>query len=196
MTADGWLEQQAMDHARACLLRGLHECDHKNRFGLFVPHTGKTPIYVHAKLTIFDDTILRIGSANWNNRSIGLDSECDVFIDCERPGNADACHQIAAVRRSLLAEHCGLEEDEVERLLADDPSMLKLIAEHGQKNSRTLQPFQIPELNQIEETLAGSQLLDPEEPDEMFEPFAGGGLLKKGSFIGRAYNRAKKGFRK
>lgn len=195
LVADGWLEQQAMDHARALLVRGLKELDHKGRFGLFTPFTGETPIYVHAKLTIFDDRVLRIGSANFNNRSMGLDSECDLFLDCERPGNDHACHAIGALRRSLLAEHCGLEEDEVARALEGDGSMLALIRDRGQANSRTLRPFQIPEPNEVQEGLAESQVLDPETPEEMFEPFAKGGLLKQGSLIRRAYVRATRGRR-
>ena len=193
LVADGWLEQQAMDHARALLVRGLEELDHKGRFGLFNPFTGKTPIYVHAKLTIFDDQVLRIGSANFNNRSMGLDSECDVFIDCTRPGNAHACDPIRAIRLSLLAEHCGLEEGEVARLLEGDGSMLNLIRHHGQRNSRTLRPFVRPEVSELQEAVAGSQVLDPEKPEDMFEPFAKGGLLKQGSIIKRAYDRAKRG---
>ena len=181
-----------MDHARAGLLHGLAEIDHKKRFKVYIPHTGETPIYVHAKLTIFDDRILRIGSANFNNRSMGLDSECDVFIDCDRPGNGHACDGIAALRHSLLAEHCGLEEDDVARLLETDGSMHHLIAEHGQGDGRSLKPYEVPELNGVEETLADSGLLDPERPDDMFEPFAKGGLFRKGSMLGRAYGRAKK----
>jgi phosphatidylserine/phosphatidylglycerophosphate/cardiolipin synthase-like enzyme len=196
-TADGWLEQQAMDHARNCLLHSIHAIDHKGRFGLFVPYTGKTNIYVHAKLTIFDDQVLRIGSANFNNRSMGLDSECDVFIDCNRPGNAHACDGIAALRHSLLAEHCGLSDAEVVSALKDaDGSMLRLIEQHGTRKARQLRRFDPPELGAIEETLAGSQLLDPERPEEMFEPFAKGGLLKQGSLMERAYKRAKKGIRR
>ncbi|RXZ66680.1 phospholipase [Pelagerythrobacter rhizovicinus] len=192
LTAEGWLEQQAMDHARACVIRSLAELDHKRRFQVYVPYTGKTPIYVHAKLMIVDDRILRIGSANFNNRSMGLDSECDVFIDCDRPDNDHACHGIAALRRSLLAEHCGIEEETVARLLDADPSMHKLIAEHGRGGDRSLQPYEVPDLNGVEETLADSGLLDPERPDEMFEPFAKGGLFRKGSLLGRAYRGARK----
>lgn len=194
--ADGWLEQQAMDHARNCLLHSLADLDTKNRFAMFIPFTGETSIYVHAKLTIFDDTVLRIGSSNWNNRSMGLDSECDVFIDCARPGNENACTSIAALRHSLLAEHCGLEEEEVAKLLDADPSMLTLIANHGTKNSRQLRQFHPPEVGEIEETLAGSQILDPESPEQMFEPFAKGGLIKQGSRIGRAWARTKGRFRR
>ncbi len=190
--ADGWLEQQAMDHARNCLLHSLVDLDHKQRFGFFVPYTGETPIYVHAKLTVFDDKILRIGSANWNNRSMGLDSECDVFIDCARPGNAHACDAIAAIRHSLLAEHCGMDEAAVPAALEDaGGSMLQFIARHGTRNSRQLRKFVPPELGEIEETLAGSQLLDPERPDDMFEPFANGGLMKQGSLVSRSWRRVR-----
>lgn len=191
LTADGWLEQQAMDHARNCLVRGLTDLDQAGRFGLFVPYTGDTSIYVHAKIMIVDDRVLRIGSANLNNRSMGLDSECDVFIDCDRPGNDPACAGIAALRRSLLAEHCGLEPAKVEELLADNSSMISLIDRHGQGQARSLRRFEIPEVNDIAETLAGSQLFDPERPDEMFEPFANAGLFRKGSVIRRAWRRAR-----
>ncbi len=194
--ADGWLEQQAMDHARNCLLHSIEDIDARKRFGVFVPYTGETKIYVHAKLTIFDDLVLRIGSANWNNRSMGLDSECDVFIDCARAANAHACDAIAALRHSLLAEHCGLKEEEVARLLEADPSMLNLITQHGQSNSRQLRRFVPPELDEIEQTLAGSQMLDPEHPGDMFEPFAKSGLIKQGSRVSRAWGRARKGFRR
>ena len=38
-------------------------------------------------LLIVDDEVLRIGSANMNNRSMGLDTEADLFIDARRPAN-------------------------------------------------------------------------------------------------------------
>lgn len=190
-TAEGWLEQQAMDHARNCLARSLLDLDHKGRFGIYVPYTGGTPIYVHAKIMIIDDRLLRIGSANLNNRSMGLDSECDVFIDCEREGNGHACDGIAALRCSLLAEHCDLEPEKVSELLEENPSMISLIVRHGQRAKRSLRPFAIPEVNEIEETLAGSELLDPERPDDMFEPFANGGLFRKGSLVERTWRRVR-----
>ena len=59
-----------------------------NRFRVFCPFTtGGTPIYVHAKEMIVDDEVLRIGSANMNNRSMGLNTEADIFIDAARPAN-------------------------------------------------------------------------------------------------------------
>lgn len=183
--ADGWLEQQAMDHARAELVRVIEAADKKGRFSLWAPYTGETPIYVHAKLMIVDDEILRIGSANLNNRSMGLDSECDVFIDAARPGNDHARPGITALRHSLLAEHCGLDEGDVGGLLERHGSMAKFLEVEGSKRSRTVRRYSPPELSEVEETLAKSQLLDPEHPDDMFEPFAKGGLFREGSRLAR-----------
>ena len=187
--ADGWLEQQAMDHARAELVRAIEAADSKGRFSLWSPYVEDTPIYVHAKIMIVDDEILRIGSANLNNRSMGLDSECDVFIDSTRAGNAHAREGIAALRRSLLAEHCGLEEDEMGELLSRHGSMAALIDQTLAEGPRTLRRYHPPELNGVEETLAESALLDPEDPDDMFEPFAKGGLFRKGSRLARFRER-------
>lgn len=184
--ADGWLEQQAMDHIRAELVHCLEAADHRNRFSLWCPFTGETPIYVHAKIMIVDDEIVRIGSANLNNRSMGLDSECDVFIDAARPGNDHARERIAGLRHSLLAEHCGLEEDEIPGLLEQHGSMIALIeAASAKTGGRSLRRYNPPELTAAEEQLAHSQILDPEHPDEMFEPFAKGGLFREGSRLGR-----------
>nr|WP_240959655.1 phospholipase D-like domain-containing protein [Novosphingobium olei] len=85
-SADGWLEQKAMDSARARLVRSIGEKDINSRFSINIPYTANgTPIYVHAKLMIIDDEVLRVGSANMNNRSLGLDSECDVSLDAADP---------------------------------------------------------------------------------------------------------------
>src|SRR5690606_12822507 len=51
--ADGWLEQQAMDTARARLFEALKARDTYNRLRLYHPFTARgEPIYVHAKILI------------------------------------------------------------------------------------------------------------------------------------------------
>ncbi len=178
-TADGWLEQKAMDGARVQLLRAIGEHDKHDRFSIYVPHTkGGEPIYVHAKLMIVDDRILRIGSANMNNRSLGLDSECDIFIDCERPGNESACTSIKALRASLLAEHCGLSPERVTQLLDAGTSMRQII-ERERGNGPELRLLDLPELDETEKAIAENAILDPENPDEMFEPFSSPGLFAR-----------------
>ena len=189
--ADGWLEQQAMDHARAALTRAIDEADRNDRFSLWTPYTGETAIYVHAKLMVIDDAVLRIGSANLNNRSLGLDSECDVFIDSRRPGNGHAADAIAALRCSLLGEHLGLEVGDLGRLLEQHGSMRAAIENAGNPEGRHMRRYRAPTLTAAERQLAESEFLDPERPQDMFEPFAKGGLFRKGSRLARMRERLK-----
>ena len=39
--------------------------------------------YDTSKVAVFDDRLLRIGSTNLNNRSLGYDTECDVAIEAD-----------------------------------------------------------------------------------------------------------------
>ena len=142
---------------------------------------------------IVDDRILRIGSANLNNRSMGLDSECDVFIDCARPANSGCGDGIRALRHSLLAEHCGLDKDEVGGLLDKAGSMAAMIAALGNGRRRHLRAFEPEPLTELEEDVVDHQLLDPEEPAEMFRIGSSGrGLLRSGGLLARAVKRMKR----
>ncbi|MFN5778224.1 MAG: phospholipase D-like domain-containing protein, partial [Novosphingobium sp.] len=186
LTAEGWLEVVAMDGARVLLTHAIAERDHKQRFRIFVPRNAAgTPIYVHSKMMIVDDEILRIGSANMNNRSLGLDSECDMFIDAARPGNGHARHGITKLRHALLAEHLGLPRREVEAALARDPSMFALI-ENAPRKGKYLEPFALRPLGETERAVADNALLDPERPEELFEPISKRrGLFRRGGFLRR-----------
>jgi phospholipase D1/2 len=98
-------------------MHSLAEKDRYGRFRIYTPVSeGGTDIYVHAKVMIVDDRFLRVGSANMNNRSMGLDSECDLTID----GSAreDARLKIADLRTDLMAEHLGVEREEVRNVSA------------------------------------------------------------------------------
>lgn len=177
--SDGWLEQTAMDGARTRLFEAVRAHDPQHRFSIWHPcTTGGTPIYVHAKLLIVDDTVLRIGSANMNNRSMGLDSECDVFIDAARPGNGHAAPAIRDLRLSLLAEHCGLAVEQVAPALAEAGSMAALAAESAQRGGRHLRSFVPRPLTEAERALADSEALDPEHPEEMLAFYKRGRLWR------------------
>jgi phosphatidylserine/phosphatidylglycerophosphate/cardiolipin synthase-like enzyme len=190
LTADGWLARAAMDGARVRLRHAIAEVDHKRRFRIYMPLTaGGTQIYVHAKLMIVDDEIIRVGSANLNNRSMGLDTEADVFIDAKRPGNEHIVPAITGLRHTLLAEHCGIDVALVPELLSRHGSMSAMIdslATPDRKQRKRLEPCVLRPLTEAEKALADSSLLDPERPEEMFEPigkrhglFRRGGLLRK-----------------
>lgn len=190
--AEGWLEQQAMDHGRDALARILLAADRRNRFALFCPMQGETDIYVHAKLMIVDDRILRVGSANLNNRSMGLDSECDVFIDCAREGNEHCREPIRRIRCSLLAEHCGAELEEVMALARQEMPMAQIVARLGDRKGRWLDRYRPPDITMAKDLVAGSELFDPEHSDEIFEPFAKHGLFRKGNRLARWRERLKR----
>ncbi len=70
---------------------------------------------VHSKVMIVDDRLLRVGSANVNNRSMGTDTECDLGAEAV---NDRQLAQIASVRNRLLADHCGANASEVANCFA------------------------------------------------------------------------------
>ncbi|BAV65709.1 phospholipase D-like domain-containing protein [Sphingobium cloacae] len=177
--ADGWLEQQAMDTARARLFEALKARDTHNRLRLYHPFTARgEPIYVHAKILIVDDRLIRVGSSNMNNRSLGLDSECDMAIDTALPGNDGHRETIAAIRDDLIAEHLDLPKERVSALIAQR-GLIAAIEELRTKAGRTLRPYRTPDLSDVQEWLADNEVLDPESPDEMFEPVTQRGLFRR-----------------
>jgi phosphatidylserine/phosphatidylglycerophosphate/cardiolipin synthase-like enzyme len=178
VTAEGWLEQTAMDGARTRLLHAIRERDHAKRFSLWCPYGAKgTPIYVHAKIMIVDDEVLRVGSANLNNRSMGLDSEFDVFIDAARSGGDAARNAITGLRHSLLAEHCGLGIEAVTALLEQNRSMAGML-DNAPKGGKCLRRFEIRPLTEAELAIADNEALDPERPEEMLSFYKRGGLFR------------------
>ncbi|MGI8611700.1 MAG: phospholipase D-like domain-containing protein [Sphingomicrobium sp.] len=175
---EGWIEEEVMSPARAKILQKLWKADRHNRLRVYTPVTvSGCDIYVHSKITIVDGELLRVGSANLNNRSMGLDSECDLLIDCDRPANAGASGRIGAILCDLLAEHLGVEANEIDRRLADSGSLVRTI-EDLRAHGRTLVPLHIEEPNALEAAIAEREALDPEGPGEYFEPLARRGLLR------------------
>jgi phosphatidylserine/phosphatidylglycerophosphate/cardiolipin synthase-like enzyme len=168
-SAEGWLEPIAMDSARARLVEALRECDPHGRLRLYHPYTaGGEPIYVHAKVTVVDDEVLRVGSSNFNNRSLRLDTECDVVIDAARDGNRDERKTIAGIRNSLLAEHLNSDCDTIAAILVQTGSLIETV-ERLRGRGRTLRLYEVPEIDTVREWLANNKVLDPEGPGEMFE---------------------------
>lgn len=69
---------------------------------------------VHSKVMTIDDRYLVIGSSNFSNRSMTLDTECDlIFAADSEPQRAAIAH----LRNDLLAEHTSLSIAQVERIL-------------------------------------------------------------------------------
>lgn len=174
-SADGFLETITMDTARARLLALVKAADVHNRFRIYSPVTaaGK-PIYVHAKILVVDDWLLRIGSSNLNNRSMGFDTECDLIVEAGKDEAAEAMRQrIGAIRNDLLAEHLGVGIDAVESaLLTHDGSLSKAI-DSLVSRGRSLVPYEPEEVAIYEEPFAENELLDPERPPSLKKKLLG-----------------------
>jgi phosphatidylserine/phosphatidylglycerophosphate/cardiolipin synthase-like enzyme len=169
-TAEGWLPEKAMGTARAKLLGMLREADRHDRFRLYVPVTEeRRPVYVHAKVMVVDDRLLRIGSSNMNNRSMGLDTECDLSIEARAgdPRRAEIAATVVGLRDRLLGEHLGVPADEVAAAVgAAGGSLVRAVEGLRREHGRSLVPVVPPDLGPVDQTLAETELLDPERtPD-------------------------------
>jgi phosphatidylserine/phosphatidylglycerophosphate/cardiolipin synthase-like enzyme len=177
-TAEGWLEEAVMGAARATLMEAVGKADRLGRFRIYSPVTeAGTDIYVHAKIMVVDDRMLRVGSANLNNRSMGLDSECDVVLDAGRDPNRAAGPMIASLRDGLMAEHLGVEPERVAACMEETGSLIATV-ERLRGPGRSLVPFEPPDFSDAAEAVAKSQVADPESADQDFEPLARRRLLR------------------
>nr|AGU11158.1 Phospholipase D Active site motif [uncultured organism] len=180
--ANGWLEAKAMDSARIRLMKLVRDADRFDRFRILYPvNDAGTSIYVHAKIMIADDCILKLGSANLNNRSMGYDTECDVLIEA-RPDQPEMMKKIAACRNALIGEHLGRGEDEVAAELAEHGSLVKALEVLTAKTGRRLVPVAIRDLTAAEELMAESDMADPERP--------AGVTYRTSSFLKRRFPRS------
>lgn len=179
-TANGWLEEEVMGAARGELMRSLGQITGaQGRFRIYTPVNEKgDDIYVHAKIMIVDDRVLRVGSSNMNNRSMGLDSECDLAVDTEYFGNTAAGPAIEMIRVELMAEHLGTDAAQVRRAQSEAGSLIETI-ERLRGSGRTLRRFSPPRSNALEKKIAGAEVLDPESSREPFEPFTQSKLLRR-----------------
>jgi phospholipase D1/2 len=160
----GWLEELTMQTLRSRLIEKLRAADVHNRFRVFFPFIAglknDTCIDVHSKMIIVDDEVLRIGSANLANRSMGLDTECDLTI--EASDREDVQTAIRNLRSQLLAEHLGVEQQQVEAAVAEVGALSTAI-EGLQREGRTLKPL-VPPSQPSEALLSMISVADPEKP--------------------------------
>jgi phospholipase D1/2 len=166
----GWLEQHSMGIIRAQVLRRLLAADRHGRLRLLhpiVPNLGQACVNVHAKVMVVDDWLARVGSANLSNRSMGVDTECDLVLDATLdPGLAPS---IAGLRNRLLGEHLAAPPQVVADTLAARGSLLATVAALG-GGPRTLAPLPAPPaadeaaLQALNLAVMDGLVCDPERP--------------------------------
>ncbi|NJN45361.1 MAG: hypothetical protein HC808_01410 [Candidatus Competibacteraceae bacterium] len=163
MQTSGWLEQVTMDVLRARLLEQLRSADIHGRLRVYypvVPDLTDDCVNVHAKLIIVDDRLLRIGSANLSNRSMGLDSECDLALEARNDKHRMA---IKGFRDHLLSQHLGVEQSVVSSALVLTGS-LNAAVDSLRGGARTLSELdgQISVL--LDNAVPAATVIDPEQP--------------------------------
>ena len=164
--SNGLLEQYVMANNRDRMFALLRHADKHGRLRTYHPVSCPDPecqIKAHSKLMIVDDRYLRIGSSNFNARSLGLDTECDIAIEGSTP---EARKAIAKLQAALLGEHLGVAPVKFASVLARSGSLIDTI-EALNGGPRRLKSY--PELPpETEMTLApGSSLLDPDRPIDL-----------------------------
>jgi phospholipase D1/2 len=177
LTSSGWLEAPTMSALRTILIRKLRDADAYGRFHAWYPDTpGERGCDLHSKLMIVDDEWLRVGSANFANRSMGLDTECDLVLEAR--GDASTRAAIACVRNALLAEHLGVARTDLQNALSVTGSLGATIASFARTDGRSLRRFEhLDEPSPAVVALANG-VADPERPLLMelitgFDPAAG-----------------------
>ena len=182
---EGWVERRVMIGGRLRFMGILEEAGVEERVRLLFPQGSADgtdeDVMVHSKVLIVDDEVLRIGSANLCNRSMGLDSECDLVVaarnEAERAG-------IAQIRDRLLAEHAGLEATDIARVWDKGGSMLALLDSSIDRAGRGLRRVKDAASGIVASDPSLDAVADPPEPfDEDGERAMPAGGLKKGLII-------------
>ncbi|WP_309142351.1 VTT domain-containing protein [Bradyrhizobium sp. sGM-13] len=135
-----WFESQAMQSGRGGFIARFVSAGVMDRVRFVYPSTRDAEraaaVMVHSKVMIVDDRILRVGSANLNNRSMGADTECDLAFEATSDAH---CEYLAWLRRSLIGHFCGVDEREIERHEADLFGFVDRLAEDD--GPKSLQPI-------------------------------------------------------
>ncbi|HEY0103327.1 MAG TPA: phospholipase D-like domain-containing protein [Brevundimonas sp.] len=161
-----WFDQITMDKARSEVLFRLEQADRHNRFFCFTPYTkGGERIIVHAKVSVYDDQVLRIGSTNINNRSFGFDTECDVTA---APTDEAGWAAIRAFRHRTIGHWIGVQGREFAAAEATAGSVGEAIQrfDTGRMHVLGAEPP-----SRAERIIAEFQLGDPTSTRDAFRPW-------------------------
>ncbi|HEX6174876.1 MAG TPA: phospholipase D-like domain-containing protein [Candidatus Binatia bacterium] len=131
--AEAFVEQLSIGVVQEKLLRELQSvaAETGHSFGIYYPASvcgdgRESATYIHSKLFLVDDRFLSVGSANMNNRSLGLDTELNVAWEAPA-ADSELGRAIRAARIDLLAEHVGAREAQVLENLTRSRGLVKYL---------------------------------------------------------------------
>ncbi len=173
-----YFDRLTMDRTRADLLRRLWAADLHDRFRAYFPRTpAERTIIVHSKVAIIDDRIVRIGSANLNNRSGGFDTEVDAVIKANRREDEGA---IARFRARLLGHFVGEAPADVEVMTAQR-GLAATVDTLARSSGWRLCPLSPVPMGPLASLIADYHLGDPLDARDSWRP-----LLRKKRLEGEA----------
>ena len=177
----GWLEEATMGALRGRFLDTLREADRHDRLRVLYPvvegesgpagASDDVAVNVHAKVMVVDDELVRVGSANLSNRSMGFDTELDLAFVAE--GRPKLRRVIRRFRDGLLADHLGASRALVARTLAEHRSLTRTVDVLRRPQGRTLLDLEVTAPDWLKH-VPDAALLDPERPigsDELVARF-------------------------
>jgi phosphatidylserine/phosphatidylglycerophosphate/cardiolipin synthase-like enzyme len=167
-----FFDQATMDRTRVRFIETLKRADKHGRFHAYSPVTtlGRI-IIVHAKLTIIDDRLLRIGSANINNRSMGFDTECDLSFEAAGRAGTGNRAAITRLRTQLLAHWLGCDEAIVEAALRKAGGVGAGLEALRNAGHARLRPIELPPVKGVAAVIATYHLGDPFSPADGWRPW-------------------------
>ena len=164
--APSWFDQMTMDRARGAMIWRLQSADIFGRFRAFSPATplGER-IIVHSKVTVIDDRIARVGSANLNNRSGGFDTEIELGVEQD---DAESRAQIMAFRDRLIGHFIGHTGDSVAKARADFGGLVGAI--DALNRDGRLRPIVPARTSAFSEFITRHHLGDPQDTRDSWRP--------------------------
>ena len=164
-----WFDQMTMDRTRLLFLKRLREADRHGRLTAVCPVTPKgRSIIVHSKLSIIDDQLVRIGSANLNNRSTGFDTECDLAIETDDDVGRAA---VAAFRAGLVGHWIAQPGEALAGAMASQGSLAAAIKALDDPTSPRLRPIEPKPIGRFASFIATYHIGDPAGPKDSWAPW-------------------------
>jgi phosphatidylserine/phosphatidylglycerophosphate/cardiolipin synthase-like enzyme/uncharacterized membrane protein YdjX (TVP38/TMEM64 family) len=163
----GWLEISTMGVLRSRIDRMLREADRNDRYRLYspmLPWLGASDgcLNIHSKVLIVDDELLTVGSSNLSDRSLGIDTECNLAI--ESRGDPRITALIVSLRERLLAEHLGCSPRDVRDAMARTGRLHEAIAALSRDGQRTLAAVEPKSDPALDALVPDGHVFDPEQP--------------------------------
>ncbi len=168
-SSHGFLERVVMGGNRDRLIRRLKQTDRYGRLRVVYPVVpaadgSEQEVTIHSKVVVIDEQFLRVGSSNFNHRSEGFDTECDVAVEA---ASGEQSAAIAGIRNVLLGEHLDVEPSEVERMLQETGSLVAVV-DRLNTRQRGLRAFNGIESHGATALVWGTDIVDPHSPVRPF----------------------------